>query len=410
MRVAILSEFPRTPDRVVGGLESVARELAAGLVRRPGTEVHVVSFHAGLPPGEAGEEEVDGVRVHRFALPARLGNLTRGAAERRATTGRLRAIRPDVVHALGLGPKALAAAASGAAWLLSVNGIQSNEARTLGGLRNRVRSLVLAAMERDGLRRARDVVVPGEATAALVRSRVRPVTRIHVIENPVDERFFGIRPDGDPTRVVCVGRVLPLKAPEDLIEAARILAGEGIAIRIRFVGPPDDPWYLEALRERVRQAGLASRVEFLGFLSDGELHREMAQAGLLVHPSRVEIAPLSVMQAMAAGLPVIATDVGGTARLVDPGRTGLLVPPGQPARLARALAQLRQDPARARRMGEAARREAEGRFRRDRHVDRILEVYRAVAGPTLDSTGSRSRNGVEFREFAHGSGIRKGEP
>jgi glycosyltransferase involved in cell wall biosynthesis len=136
----------------------------------------------------------------------------------------------------------------------------------------------------------------------------------------------------------------------------------------------------------------------------------MASAGLLVHPSRVEIAPLSVMQAMAAALPVVATAVGGTGTLVDPGRTGLLVPPGHPARLARAIAQLVDDPARAQRMGAAGRREAEARFRRETHVARTLEVYRAVAARALDSTGSERRNRIAFQKVAPGAGARRGEP
>jgi glycosyltransferase involved in cell wall biosynthesis len=124
----------------------------------------------------------------------------------------------------------------------------------------------------------------------------------------------------------------------------------------------------------------------------------MQRAGVLVHPSRLEIAPLVVMQAMAAGLPVIATDVGGTRRLVDAARTGLLVPPGQPSRLSRALGVLQEDPDRARAMGAEGRRDAEARFRIEGHVDRILEIYRQRLA--LDSTGSRSRNALEFLGLA----------
>lgn len=407
MRIALLSEYPLAEDRVVGGLEALARELAGGLAACGGTEVHVLSFHGGLATPSSGT--VGRVHVHRFPLPRRFGNVTRGAAERRATLGRLREIRPDVVHALGLGPKALAAADSGFPWLVTVNGIQSVEARTTGGWRNRIRAAVLGGMENAGLRRATDVVVPNAIVADLIRTRLGSA-RVHVLENPVDDRFFDLAPAGDPTRVICVGRLLPLKAPEDLIEAAWQLLAERSPVRVRFVGPADDRWYLEGLKERVRRAGLGTGVEFLGFVSDDELRREMAAAGVLVHPSRVEVAPLAVMQAMAAGLPVIATNVGGTGHLVDPGRTGLLVPPGEPARLARALAQLRSDPARARRMGGAGRAEAERRFRREVHLERTLSLYADVARRPLDSTGSGSRNALEFRRITHGSGIRKGTP
>jgi glycosyltransferase involved in cell wall biosynthesis len=404
--VAILSEYPRARDRVVGGLEAVSRDLARALAARPGLEVHVVSFHAGL--AEEAEEDVEGVRVHRFPLPRRLGNVTLGAMERRTTARRLRRIRPDVVHALGLGPKALAAADTGVPWLVSVNGIQSIEARVTGGWKNRVRASVLGGMENAALRRATDVIVPSDVVAGMIRDRAAGA-RIHTVENSVAPAFFEIRGSGDPSRVLCVGRLLPLKAPQDLIEAARLRAAAGRAIRVRFVGPADDPWFLEGLRERVRAAGLGALVDFLGFVADERLRAELAEAGLLVHPSRVEIAPLAVMQAMAAGRPVVATDVGGTGRLIDPGRTGLLVPPGQPTRLARAIAVLQDDPSRARTMGEAGRTEAEARFRIERHVDRVTELYRQVVND-LDSTGSKPRNPIELMGFTRRLGNRSGAP
>lgn len=285
MRIVILSEFPRQRDRVVGGLEAVARELATALARRE--EVHVVSFHAGLDAGlDAGiEEVVDGIRVHRFPLPRRLGNVTLGVHERNATARRIRRLGPDVVHALGLGPKALAAADSGCPWLVSVNGIQSNEARAAGGWKNRVRASVLVGMENAALRRATDIVVPNDVIATMIRGRAGDA-RIHLVENSVDSRYFDVRPSGDPSRVLFIGRLLPLKAPQDLIEAARLRARDGRPIRVRFVGPPEDPWFFESLRERVRAAALGNFVEFCGFLSDDELRREMQTAGLLVHPSR----------------------------------------------------------------------------------------------------------------------------
>lgn len=276
MRIAILSEFPRSRDRAVGGLEAVARELAGALATQDGLEVHVVSFHANL--AGPSQEDVDGVRVHRFPLPQRFGNVTRGAAERRATAARLRAIRPDVVHSLGLGPKALAAADAGFPWLVSVNGIQSNEAHTSGGFKNRVRAAVLAGMENAGLKRAKDVIVPSDVVADMLRGRLGSA-RVHTIENPVHERFFALRPAGDPSNVLCVGRILPLKAPEDLIEAARLLASNGRHLRVRFVGPPDDRWYLETLKERARAAGLGGRVTFLGGVPDEQLEAEVAAAG-----------------------------------------------------------------------------------------------------------------------------------
>jgi glycosyltransferase involved in cell wall biosynthesis len=378
VRIAFASEFPTADDRVVGGLEAVVRGLATTMSERFDHEVHAVSFHAGLETARV--DVVGDVRVHRFPQPAHLGNLTFGAEERRMTARALRRIRPDVVHSLGLGPKALGTAASGLPWVVSVNGIQSNEARAVGGIRNRVRSWVCARMESSSLKAARHLIVPNPTVRGLLGGRIRTQI-VHVIENSVDREFFEIGDARTPGTILSIGRVIPLKAPEVLIEASRLLAVRGIEARIRIVGPPDDDRYLAGLRARVRDAGLEGRVEFLGFVSDEELYREMAGAAVLAHASRVEVAPLSVMQAMAAGRPAVATDVGGTSFLVREGKTGFLVPPDSPGELAARLATLVEEPEVARRMGEAARVEAEKRFRITHAVERTLEVYeKAVAG------------------------------
>jgi glycosyltransferase involved in cell wall biosynthesis len=235
--------------------------------------------------------------------------------------------------------------------------------------------------------------------------------RVHLIENQVDESFFGIQGAGDPATIVSIGRLIPLKAPEVLIEAAGRLAAEGRSFRLRFVGPADDPAYLETLRACARGAGVADRVTFLGFVSDAELLSELKGAGILAHSSRVEVAPLAVMQAMAAGRAAVATDVGSTAHLVDEGRTGHLVPPDRPDALAGALARLLDDPATARRLGEAARAEAQERFLPARVVDRTLAVYRALApsGTTSETGGSDFPNRLELQAIAPASPNPDGE-
>jgi glycosyltransferase involved in cell wall biosynthesis len=131
------------------------------------------------------------------------------------------------------------------------------------------------------LRRATDVIVPNDVIAGMIRGRIGG-GRVHLVENSVDARYFDVRPGADPSRVLCVGRLLPLKAPQDLIEAARLRARDGRAIRVRFVGPFEDPWFFESLRERTRLAGVASLVEFCGFLSDDDLRREME---CRIHPA-----------------------------------------------------------------------------------------------------------------------------
>lgn len=407
MKICLLSEYPLEPDRVVGGLESLARGLSAAFASRH-HEVHVISFHPNLGPSRV--EHGGGVAIHRHSLPTRFGNITMGAEERRLTLATIARIEPDIVHSLGLGPKALAAAESGVPWVVSVNGIQSNEARATGGFKNAVRQVVLRRLEQASFDGATDIIVSNPLVQEMIGPRLRR-QRVHLVENQVDAGFFDVREPGEPGTILSIGRLLPLKAPEVLIDAAAHLRDAGHDFRVRFVGPADDSAYLQTLEARAWAASLKDRVTFLGFVSDDELLAELSRASILAHSSKVEVAPLSVMQAMAAGRPVVATRVGSTAHLVDEGRTGWLVEPGDAEGLAKALASLLEAPARAAEFGAVGRQEARERFLPERVVDRTLGVYRDVRAGRIasENTGSSARNSLEFQQVAPGTPKTGGE-
>jgi glycosyltransferase involved in cell wall biosynthesis len=132
------------------------------------------------------------------------------------------------------------------------------------------------------------------------------------------------------------------------------------------------------LQRAVREAlGDAPRVHWLGYRSD--VPRVMRALDVLVLPSLVEGAPNVVLEAMAAGRPVVATAVSGTPELVDDGRTGLLVPSGDPAALAEAIIDLASDPAKRERMGAAGRARAADRFGMDAMLDAYEALFERVA-------------------------------
>ncbi len=381
MRIAIVSEYPDSPEAVVGGVQAVVRRLATEMARRPGIEVHVIGFRTDL--GEPRREEMEGVHVHRFPATARFGNLTLGREERAVTVRALRGLQPDVVNAHVLGPPALAAADAGMPWVATAHGIQGAYAKILSnGLANRVRAWSYGTMERQALARTKHLIVISPYVREYFGARLEGIST-YEIENPVADEFYGVEGPGDPTRIIFTGRLVPLKAPECLLDAAGRLREEGIDFRLRLVGPADDPTYRDSLEDRARSLGLADRVDMPGSLGGRELARELAGSGIFVLPSRQETASVSVMEAMAVGLPVVATDVGGTRHLVAEGESGSMVPPDDPGALAEALARLLRAPSEAARQGAEGRRIATARFRIERVVDRTLEVYEKVASESL---------------------------
>ena len=164
----------------------------------------------------------------------------------------------------------------------------------------------------------------------------------------------GIEPHA--TVLVHVGRFAPPKNHALLVEVfAQVRADAPLYLLLVGGGELED-----AVREQVAGLGLESRVRFLGIRAD--VADILRASNVFVLSSRVEGNPLSVMEAMAAGLPVVSTVVGGVPELVRNGETGLLVPSEDAGALMRAVQALVDDPVRRQAMGAAARRHAVAHF------------------------------------------------
>jgi glycosyltransferase involved in cell wall biosynthesis len=170
-----------------------------------------------------------------------------------------------------------------------------------------------------------------------------------------------------------VARLQPEKGVANFLKAAARVSE--ISPRARFLVVGDGP-LREELLNLVEHLGISERVRFLGYRTDSRAL--MGLMDLLVVPSLTEGSPLIVLEAMAAGVPVVASAVGGIPDQVRHGREGILVPPDDPDALGDALGALLRDPAYARRLGEAGRRRTENEFSHETLVRRIEAVYRTA--------------------------------
>lgn len=193
--------------------------------------------------------------------------------------------------------------------------------------------------------------------------------RTEVIRNAVD--VFGARRatlDGGRPRIVAVGR---LQRPKDfgtLLRAAQHLPAGSCELAIVGDGP-ERP----ALEQELRDLALSDRVRLYGERSD--VRDLLAHSDVFVLSSRSEGMPVSVLEAMAAGLPVVASRVGGVPELVVDGLTGILVTPGDQQELGEALRRLVEDSELRRRLGDAGRRRAEEQFDLESFWQAHLAVY-----------------------------------
>jgi glycosyltransferase involved in cell wall biosynthesis len=207
---------------------------------------------------------------------------------------------------------------------------------------------------------------------------VLPQDRVALIDNGVSLDGFAqadIDRGHQPPRVLFVGLLTPRKGVLDLLAAARSLRERGVPHELWLLGgTPDEGPEAEA---EVR-AGLDDDVTLLGTRPPEEMPEAFAAADVFCLPSWWEAMPLSILEAMAAGLPVVASDVGDVPRAVDHGVTGFVVPPRDPDELAAALERLLGDPALRRRMGAAGRARAVEMFSAEVTAQQVSALYTAL--------------------------------
>jgi colanic acid/amylovoran biosynthesis glycosyltransferase len=221
---------------------------------------------------------------------------------------------------------------------------------------------------------------------------------VHVIYNGVELHRFppvipAVRKDGDPFRLLAVGRLVEPKGFRYLLHACRILHDRGIDLSCEIIGGPVEPsdtvTWLE-LRMLHTDLDLESSVHFLGAQPFSSVLAAHERAHVFVLPcvrardGSHDITPNSLLEAMARGLPVVSTRSGAIPEIVDHGRDGILVSPGDERAIADALEDLRNDPGLRDALGSAARKKIEERFDIDRNVAQRVRLFRSLRAEEPD--------------------------
>ena len=214
------------------------------------------------------------------------------------------------------------------------------------------------------------VALSGDERDAGLAERIGRPEQYRVIPNGVRLERFSLPREPVRGRILMVGRLAPPKRPDLALQALASVRDTIPEAELHLVG--DGP--LRAGAEALTaQLGLDGAVRFLGTREDVPELLATAECALLA--SDYEGCPLAVVEAMAAGLPVVATDAGGTGELVEPGRTGELGPRGDAQGLAVALGHVLGDPARAAELGAEGRKVAEARLSLERMVGSLVQLY-----------------------------------
>jgi glycosyltransferase involved in cell wall biosynthesis len=354
----------------VGGLESHVAGLAEGLVAR-GHEVRVITSRS--LPGVPSREHRNGVEVIRTWFPSRtpMGWILHAIGSLPAT--RESARWADVIHAqafASIPPCGVARAGTGAPLVATFHTshflMRAKDPTWVPILRRLVRwpDHALAASE--------EIAQVGEALA--------PGTRVEAVTNGVETGVFrpveGTLPPLAPgvRRVIVPRRLFPKNGVEFAVRSVPLVQAR-LGGRVEFVLVGDGPEraHLEALAQSL---GVAELISFLGARPNSDMPGLLCSAELAIFPSLMEATSVAALEAMACGLPVVASAVGGLPQIID-ASVGALVPPQDPVALADAVVQTLQSPE-LDRMRARARDRVVTQWSNGRLVERHLEIYQTL--------------------------------
>ena len=346
--------------------------LLAGLTTLPECEIHIVC--CVQRPVPVPEKIGPNIFFHAEVVPKwgwlRGGYLGCIHSIRR----QLRKIQPDIVHGQGTERYcAISAVFSGFPNVLTIHG----NMRLVAAI-NRARPFsflwLAGRLERLTLPHTDGVVCITNYTRTAVQSLV---PRTWVLPNAVDAAFFDVSATPlteTPPVILCVGAICERKNQNALIRALDSLAAEK-QFKVIFLGAVDTGGYGTEFLELIQSR---TWCEHAGFANRDRLREFFRTASALVLPTREDNCPMVVLEAMAAGVPVLATNVGGVPDLITDGITGLFCDPGKPESFRAGVERLLADRTLAKQLAVAAKTEARRRFHPQVIARQHLEIYRQV--------------------------------
>ncbi len=380
VRVVAIMEASTVTGPAGNLLRFAARSRVASEIDDRLAEISIVTFVRGnLAPGQAENQFLKAARDSRILVDTIAESSRSDTAVISRLSRTLARIQPDIVQTHGVKSHfllSLARRPPGTAWLAFHHGYTTEN----------MRMRLYNQLDRWSLRKAKRVVTVCAPFAEQLVHLGVDRERIHVVPNTIERqqspaahdvaelrKGLGI-PDGERV-LLSVGRLSSEKGYLDLLRAVRLLADIAPLPPFRLVLLGDGVCRRQ-LEATAASLDIANRVLFCG-------HRDhpwpyYGLADVFVLPSHSEGSPNVLLEAMAAGVPIVATEVGGVGDMIRHGESGLLVPPHQPAQLSGQIAALLQDPLLADRLHRNAAEGLQVRFHPEQYRKTLLDIYNSV--------------------------------
>jgi glycosyltransferase involved in cell wall biosynthesis len=342
IKVLMLCDYPRDSSEVFGGTSRAAHNLIQALVNYTDTDVATFSLWPGGKSAQFFSDSDGRIRVYRFPATLRFRGIIGYADKKYILRKVMKKENPDIVHAQGDFYYATLAVGSGLPNVFTIHGVGLREIEIKRAELGPLKYFMRKRLVRSNYRKASNIVAINEYTKNQVAHLHN--ARVWVIRNAADERFFDMRGRETPEvgNILLVGGVRRRKDVVTAVKAVRDALEEGVDVRLHIVGPVESE-YKSEVDELIERYGLSNNVIIHGLVTGDHLRDLYLKCDVFLLTSREESSPISIVEAMAAGKPVVSTDVGGVPEIVNDGENALLAGIGDHKKIAQLIARIVRD-------------------------------------------------------------------
>lgn len=321
MKLVLVGPYPVQPLKIRNGVEAVVVYLLEWLRQIEELDIDVVSCTKEISSPKS--ICLDKVKVHYLPSTQRFGNMTMDLVDKLRVVRKIRELRPDVVHVHSDTNYPYIFSKPPQPTVTTVHGLVFREVVYERERVDWLRRFPRIWLEKIVLKKAQHII----AVTSYVRDMISPLTQsqIHVVENPVSDRYFQLANEERPNSILFVGSIIMRKNILGLLQAIRILTDKVPSAVLRIVGGVEEAHYSKLLKDFLSENRLHSNVQFLGRLSDDRVLVEYARCSLVASYSYEESSGMVIQQAMAAGKACVASKIEGFACILRDGETGFLV-------------------------------------------------------------------------------------
>lgn len=375
MKLAILGPYPvdSSNNSINGGVQAVIVNMVKGISRFKDLDIHIITANPGISDNL--DFISDGIHVHAVHLDKRFGNITLYSNTRKRLRDKIRILKPDLVHTHMFGYYTLAALDSGhKKVIVSTHGISNSNWGISYNIIEKIRRYLQDYIYIKCVNGSRDIIINSPFARTCLAGFKK--MKIYELNNPVSDVFFDIdNRSAEEQRILFAGHVCESKGITTLLHAMNILKKSFGQVRLMIAGDIADQDYYSRIKRFIEERGLAGSVNFLGHLNDAELLEEYRKASIFAFPSQQDVAPLALLQAMAAGKAIVTTLVGGIPYIIDDGVNGFLIQKKAFSALADKISLLIKDRRLLRRMGDNAREKVSSNYRISTVSEGLYKIY-----------------------------------